>query len=191
MPVRPRGRGSRAAVAEHTLRQERVLLGVIAAIVVLYTVANVVGYRDTYPTAAERERFAAAFGDNVALRLFYGLPHDLATVAGYVEFRVVGILSVFLAAWAVFAAVRALRGEEDAGRFELILAAPGAPGRGDRGGPRRARDRVPHAVGCDRARPDRHRDGVRRYLARPVAAPGRGDRRAGGPVRRARSAGVP
>ena len=124
MPGRPRGRGSRAAVAEHALRQERVRLGVIAAIVVLYTVANVVGYRDTYPTAAERERFAAAFGDNVALRLFYGLPHDLATVAGYVEFRVVGILSVFLAAWAVFAAVRALRGEEDAGRFELILAAP-------------------------------------------------------------------
>ena len=124
MPGRPRGRGSRAAVAEHALRQERVRLGVIATIVVLYTVANVVGYRDTYPTAAERERFAAAFGDNVALRLFYGLPHDLATVAGYVEFRVVGILSVFLAAWAVFAAVRALRGEEDAGRFELILAAP-------------------------------------------------------------------
>ena len=124
MPGRPRGRGSRAAVAGHALRQERVRLGVIATIVVLYTVANVVGYRDTYPTAAERERFAAAFGDNVALRLFYGLPHDLATVAGYVEFRVVGILSVFLAAWAVFAAVRALRGEEDAGRFELILAAP-------------------------------------------------------------------
>jgi polyether ionophore transport system permease protein len=118
------GSGARAAIGRHAFWQERVRLGVIAAIVVLYTAANVVGYRDTYPTAAERQRFAAAFGDNVALRLFYGLPHDLATVAGYVEFRVVGIVSVFLAAWAVFAAVRALRGEEDAGRFELLLAGP-------------------------------------------------------------------
>ncbi|MGH3074265.1 MAG: ABC transporter permease subunit [Gaiellales bacterium] len=124
MPGRRPRSGPRAAVARYAFRQERVRLGVFAAIAVLYTAANVVGYRDTYPTAAERERFAAAFGDNVALRLFYGLPHDLATVAGYVEFRVVGILSVILAAWAVFAAVRALRGEEDAGRFELVLAGP-------------------------------------------------------------------
>jgi hypothetical protein len=66
--------------------QERVRLGVIGAILGLYTAANVVGYRDTYPTTLDRRRFASAFGDNVALRLFYGLPHDLATVAGYVEF---------------------------------------------------------------------------------------------------------
>ena len=121
----PRARsGAQTALVWHALRQERVRLGVFAAIVVLYTAANVVGYRDTYPTQAQRDRFAAAFGENVALRLFYGLPHDLATVAGYVEFRVVGILTVVLAAWAVFAAVRALRGEEDAGRFELVLAGP-------------------------------------------------------------------
>jgi hypothetical protein len=94
--------------------QERVRLGVIGAIRGLYTAANVVGYRDTYPTTLDRRRFASAFGDNVALRLFYGLPHDLATVAGYVEFRVVGITTVLVAVWAVFAAVRALRGEEDA-----------------------------------------------------------------------------
>lgn len=124
MPRRPSRSGVQAAIARHAFRQERVRLGVVAAIAVLYTAANVVGYRDTYPTVDQRRRFAAAFGDNVALRLFYGLPHDLATVAGYVEFRVVGILSVLMAAWAVFAAVRALRGEEDAGRFELLLAGP-------------------------------------------------------------------
>jgi ABC-2 type transport system permease protein len=122
MPERPPRSGARAAVARHAFRQERVRLGVIGAILGLYTAANVVGYRDTYPTTLDRQRFASAFGDNVALRLFYGLPHDLATVAGYVEFRVVGITTVMVAVWAVFAAVRALRGEEDAGRFELLLA---------------------------------------------------------------------
>ena len=48
--------------------------------------------------------------------------------AGYAEFRVVGILAIVTAAWSVFAAIRALRGEEDEGRYELILA--GAVGRG-------------------------------------------------------------
>jgi ABC-2 type transport system permease protein len=115
---------SRAALAvgRHALRQERVRLGVISAIVALYAVANVVGYRDSYPTAAGRLRFAAAFKDDLALRLFYGVPHGLASVGGYAEFRLVGMMSVLIAGWAVFAAVRALRGEEDAGRFELILA---------------------------------------------------------------------
>jgi ABC-2 type transport system permease protein len=118
-PLRSRASG---AVARHALRQERVRLGVIAAIVALYAVANVIGYRDSYPTPAGRVRFAAVFKDDLALRLFYGIPHDLATVGGYAEFRCVGLLSVLVAGWAVFAAVRALRGEEDAGRFELILA---------------------------------------------------------------------
>ena len=110
------------AVARRTLRGERVRLGVMAVIAVLYAAANVIGYRDTYPTEAARQRFAAAFGDNAALRLFYGVPHDLASVAGYAEFRIVGLLSVIVAGWAVFAAVRPLRGEEDDGRFELVLA---------------------------------------------------------------------
>jgi ABC-2 type transport system permease protein len=99
-----------------------VRLTVIAVLAALYCAANVVGYRQTYPTVAARERFAAAFGDNLALRLFYGLPHDLATVAGYAEFRLVGLLSIATSAWAVFAAVRALRGEEEAGRSELVLS---------------------------------------------------------------------
>ena len=101
---------------------------VIGTISVLYALANVIGYRQTYPTTADRVQFARAFSDNIALRLFYGIPHDLASVGGYVEFRVMGMGAILASAWAVFAAVRALRGEEDAGCYELILA--GAIGRG-------------------------------------------------------------
>jgi ABC-2 type transport system permease protein len=112
----------------HALRAERVRLIVIGVICAAYAAGNVIGYRETYPTEAERVRFARVFSDNIALRLFYGVPHDLSSVAGYAEFRVVGILAIVTAAWSVFAAVGALRGEEDAGRYELILA--GAVGRG-------------------------------------------------------------
>ena len=111
--------------------------------------AQVVGYRDTYPTRADRIAFARTFGDNNAIRLFYGVPHDLLSVGGYVGWRVGGFMSLFAAVWGVLAAVRALRTEEDTGRQELVLAGPvGAPAR------------VPRSARGDR---DRRRD--------PVAAP--------------------
>ena len=108
-------------ILQSSLRLERVRLAVIGLIMVLNAVGNVIGYRDTYPDESSRQQFAAAFQGNLALRLFYGIPRDLASVGGYVEFRVVGIMAVLAAAWAVFAAARALRGEEDAGRWELVL----------------------------------------------------------------------
>jgi ABC-2 type transport system permease protein len=122
-------RGSPAsAVVRHALRGERVRMGVIGLIAVLYTLANVVGYRQAYPTEAARREFARAFSDNIALRLFYGVPHDLTSVGGFFEFRAMGMLAILGSGWALFAAIRALRGEEDAGCYELILAA--AIGRG-------------------------------------------------------------
>jgi ABC-2 type transport system permease protein len=97
-------------------------------IALLYTLANVMGYAQAYPTLASREQFARAFSDNIALRLFYGVPHDLTTVGGFFEFRAMGMLAILASAWALFAAIRALRGEEDAGCYELILS--GVIGRG-------------------------------------------------------------
>jgi ABC-2 type transport system permease protein len=85
---------------------------------------NVVGYRHSYPTLKDRLGFARSFGDNKAIRLFYGEPHDLLTVGGYTAWRVGGILAIFAAVWGLLAAVRALRAEEDSGRAELVLAAP-------------------------------------------------------------------
>jgi ABC-2 type transport system permease protein len=81
-----------------------------------------VGYEHSYPTVAERIQFAHSFGDNKAIRLFYGVPHDLVSVGGYAAWRVGGTLAMFAAAWGVFAAVRALRSEEEGGRWELVLA---------------------------------------------------------------------
>ncbi|HVW45672.1 MAG TPA: hypothetical protein VHA76_01360 [Solirubrobacterales bacterium] len=85
---------------------------------------QVVGYERSYPNLAERVRFAATFGEDKAVRLFYGVPHDLLTTGGYVAWRIGGTLAIFAAVWGVFAAVRALRAEEDSGRAEIVLAAP-------------------------------------------------------------------
>ncbi len=111
-----------SAIARRTLAGARWLTLSFAFLFALVAAANPTGYRKTYPTLEDRLRFAAGFGDNKSLRLFYGTPHDLLTIGGYTAWRAGGLLTIFAAAWGLLAAVRALRGEEDAGRLELVLA---------------------------------------------------------------------
>ena len=81
-----------------------------------------VAYRRTYPSVGDRLRFAQSFGEDKVVRLFYGTPYDLLSTQGYAAWRVGGVLSIFAAVWGFLAATRALRGEEDAGRQELVLS---------------------------------------------------------------------
>jgi len=89
----------------------------------IYAYGQTAAYRSTYPTLHDRLQFAQSFADNKALRLFYGVPHDLLTPGGYAAWRVGGVLAIFVAAWGLLAAVKSMRAEEDAGREELILSA--------------------------------------------------------------------
>jgi len=116
-----------SAVAGRTLADSRVRDASFAVFLLLFALANPVGYRHTYPTLAERIAFARSFGTNKAVVLFYGVPHDLLTVGGFTAWRFGGFAVVLTAVWGLLSAVRALRAEEDAGRQELVLA--GAIGR--------------------------------------------------------------
>ena len=90
----------------------------------IYAYVQPTAYASSYRTLAERVSFARAFGSNAAVKMFYGEPRDLLTLGGYAAWRVAGTLSILAAAWGILAAIRALRGDEDSGRAELVLAAP-------------------------------------------------------------------
>ncbi len=75
-----------------------------------------------FPTLADRVRFARTFGANKAARLFYGTPHRIETLGGYTTWRAGGVLALFAAFFGAAAAVRAFRGEEESGRYELAAA---------------------------------------------------------------------
>ncbi len=111
-----------SAIARRSFLDTRGRTASFAALFVFVAAANVVGYRRSYPTLAERIAFARSFGSNRAVELFYGSPHDLLTVGGYAAWRVGGIGSLIAGIFGLFAAVRALRAEEDSGRQELVLA---------------------------------------------------------------------
>jgi ABC-2 type transport system permease protein len=113
-----------SAIARRAFADGRTRTLAFAALFAASSAAQVLGYRNTYPTHADRLAFAHTFGGNGAIRLFYGVPHDLLTVGGYAGWRVGGFMSLFAAVWAALAAVRAMRTEEDSGRHELLLAAP-------------------------------------------------------------------
>jgi ABC-2 type transport system permease protein len=110
------------ALARRAFRDARVRTICFAYLFAAIAYAQVVAYRDAYPTLSSRLAFARSFFDNKAVRLFYGEPHDLLTVSGYAAWRVGGTLAIFSCVFGLLAAVRALRTEEDTGRMELVLA---------------------------------------------------------------------
>jgi ABC-2 type transport system permease protein len=91
---------------------------------VAYAYIQPAGYRSTYPDLADRLAVARTFGQNAGLRLLYGDPHEVQTVSGYAAWRAGGTLAIAAAIFGLLAAVRALRGDEEAGRLELVLSLP-------------------------------------------------------------------
>ncbi|HWB22878.1 MAG TPA: ABC transporter permease subunit [Gaiellaceae bacterium] len=110
------------ALALRTLADARVRTGSFGALFFGIGYAVTAGYVKTNPTLADRIQFARAFANNMVFRLFYGTPHNLDTVGGYASWRGGGVLALFAAYFGAAAAVRALRGEEESGRFEVVAA---------------------------------------------------------------------
>jgi ABC-2 type transport system permease protein len=59
-----------------------------------------------------------------SIRALYGAPFDLATAAGFTVWRAGQFLALVAALWALLATTRVLRGEEEAGRWDLLLTGP-------------------------------------------------------------------
>jgi ABC-2 type transport system permease protein len=75
-----------------------------------------------YPTAADREQYAAINDASPALRAINGPGHALDTPGGIVVFEVGGYLLVAVALMAVLGMTRLTRSEEEHGRAELALS---------------------------------------------------------------------
>ena len=79
-------------------------------------------YTSTYRTQASRDQLARSYGSNMAMNALLGSERAVNTVAGFASWRFVGILSVLGSIWGLLTATRLMRGEEEAGRYDLLLA---------------------------------------------------------------------
>lgn len=122
-------RRARLTIARHAARRSlrsAVLWGYVFGVVVASSADT---YTRIYPSIADRERLAATFGANHASSALFGPAPLLQTVAGFTVFKVSMTLMIIGALWGLLTSTRLLRGEEDAGRWELLLTGPDSNGR--------------------------------------------------------------
>ena len=84
--------------------------------------SSAISYTRFYKTAAQRDALAAAYGSNQATSALFGPAPQLQTVAGFTVFKISMTLILLGAVWGLLTSTRLLRGEEDSGRWELLLA---------------------------------------------------------------------
>ena len=99
-----------------------------------YVATQALAYASTYKTPAERLSLVHQFGANAGISAIVGPAREIQTVAGYTVWKCLTVLAIVGAVWGVLTATRLLRGEEGAGRSEILLAGQttrraGGPGR--------------------------------------------------------------
>jgi len=113
---------ARRAVARLTARRAvrpGALWGVVFGATAAATMST---FATTFSTEAERRAVAAAVEGNSAFEAIFGLTRHMDTVAGYTAYKTMLTLVILGAVWGLFIATKVLRGEEDTGRWELLLA---------------------------------------------------------------------
>ena len=122
-------RDARLAIAVVTARRA-VRSGLVWGLVfAVYVASSAATYTSSYPTAAARAKFARSLEGNSGLAALLGPAHHLDTVAGFTAWRTMGVLTIVGAVWALLTATRLTRGEEEAGRWELLLSGRTTRGR--------------------------------------------------------------
>jgi ABC-2 type transport system permease protein len=117
-----RSAGARRVVLATTARRATRSAALWGSVFGSLVVASAAGYATTFPTAAERRTLAASFGSNAGIAALIGPARHLDNVAGFTAWRCVGIVGILGGVWTLLLATRLVRGEEEAGRWELLLA---------------------------------------------------------------------
>jgi ABC-2 type transport system permease protein len=115
--------GARSVVSRFALR--RMLVGsiVFAVFAAAESTAQAIGIVAAYPDVATRAKAVYGLAANAELGLFYGDRHgDIITPTGYMVYRIAPILALVGAIWGLTFMTKMLRGQEETGRWELLLS---------------------------------------------------------------------
>ena len=104
------------------VRRAAIILGVVFGVAVA---SQTIGLLKTYPDAADRGQLIQSLGSSLGLQIMFGSNEHLTnSIASYATWRVLGILTIIGSVWALLTTTKLLRGEEEGGRWELLLAGP-------------------------------------------------------------------
>jgi ABC-2 type transport system permease protein len=117
-----RASGSPGAVVTALSARKAVHSGVLWGYIFAIAIASSeVSYVRIYKTAAQREALAATYGTSKAMTALFGPAPQLQTVSGFTVFKISMTLMILGAMWGLLTSTRLLRGEEDSGRWDLLL----------------------------------------------------------------------
>jgi ABC-2 type transport system permease protein len=120
-PARGTAGRARSGLVARQIRRGALIVGVVSAGMPAVVAGQ---YRTT--VAGEFDGPALqALAANPAIRTLFGPPLALDDAGGFTVWRTGTPLAVLLAVWAALVTTRVLRGEEETGRWALLLAGPG------------------------------------------------------------------
>jgi ABC-2 type transport system permease protein len=100
-----------------------------SVLIVVTVFSGALGYKAAYRSEAARRLFVATLGHSRALDALYGQGLKLDTPGGFTAWRYGTAIFVVASLWTLLAVTRLLRGEEEQGRADPLLAAPVRPRR--------------------------------------------------------------
>jgi ABC-2 type transport system permease protein len=112
------------ALSRFILRRDRVRILIWMVSLVTLAALTTVGIEGLFPTQAALDQTAAATAHNAAMIAFNGAPQGLNTVGGQVAFQFGAMGMVLVALMSIFMLGRLTRGEEEAGRLEVVRSLP-------------------------------------------------------------------
>ncbi|RKN40286.1 ABC transporter permease [Micromonospora endolithica] len=122
-PVVNHAREAGHAVGRLALRQVRRGALIVLAVASGMSALVAVTYQRTVSDALDAAALAA-LAENPAVRTLFGEPVALDTPGGFAVWRTGTVLAVLVSVWGLLAATRITRGEEEGGRWDLVLAGP-------------------------------------------------------------------
>jgi ABC-2 type transport system permease protein len=111
-----------ATLTRFALRRDRVRIAVWVLSIALLVMSTAGSVKGLYPTQADLDEAAQASEGNAAAIVFNGPDVALDTVGGQIAFQIGAFGLVTVALMSIFVIGRQTRGEEEAGRTELIRA---------------------------------------------------------------------
>ena len=106
------------------LRRDRIRISIWIGSIVLFVFLSAVGVKSLFPTQASIDAAAAAMQHNAGAIAFNGPAQGLDTLGGQVAFQLGAFGMIVVALMSLFMTGRLTRGDEEAGRLELVRSLP-------------------------------------------------------------------
>ncbi len=106
------------------LRRDRIRISIWVVSIAILVFLTIVGVKSLFPTQASIDQAAAASQHNAGVIAFNGPAQGLDTLGGEIAFQVGAMGMVVAALMSIFMTGRLTRGDEEAGRLELIRSLP-------------------------------------------------------------------